>query len=111
MIDRSNRQNLSPALLLFSILQLFFATLLILALSGCNKPAQPGTPADTSAAGQGAAAVPTSPASNEKSSEDLAKIRAIKEKEEARTKAANQSNNEFAEGLRKGGAAPIREIK
>lgn len=42
---------------------------------------------------------------------DVAKIRQIKEAEEARTKAGNQSTQEFAESIRKGAAAPIRQIK
>ncbi|MGL4575142.1 MAG: hypothetical protein ACRCV9_10175 [Burkholderiaceae bacterium] len=105
MIHRLNTQNLQPALLVVT------AVLLVFALAGCNKPAQPGTAQDTSAAGQGAAAVPSRPASSDKSSEDLAKIRAIKEAEEARTKAANQSTQEYADGVRKGAAAPVRVIK
>ena len=46
-----------------------------------------------------------------KANADIARIRELKEIEEARAKAANQSTEEYAAGMRKGAAAPIREFK
>jgi hypothetical protein len=105
MIDHFNPPNPSSALLQV------FAILLLFALAGCNKPVPPGNAQDSSAASQSSATTPGTPSSSDKSSEDLAKIRAIKEQEEARAKASNQSTQEYADGVRKGAAAPIREIK
>jgi hypothetical protein len=46
-----------------------------------------------------------------KANADIARIRELKEIEEARIKAENKSTEEFAAGMRKGAAAPIREFK
>lgn len=43
--------------------------------------------------------------------DDVARIREIKEQEQAEKAAETQSNNEFAKGVRNGAAAPLREIK
>jgi predicted outer membrane protein len=96
--------------------QLTALALLAAALSaGCTKTEDTPKPVDDSAAGRAAAvaasAVSSSKSDTEKANADLARIREIKEAEEARNKTANKSTEDFAAGMRKGAAAPVREFK
>ena len=88
----------------------------------CDRLPDP-KPLDESAAGkatasyQGMAAreackkTATAQGDKDKPNADLARIRELKEIEEARVKAANQSTEEFAKGVARGAAAPIRILK
>ena len=79
--------------------------LAILSVAGCSK-AENATPAIVSSPplSQPDMAKPTS-------EDELAKIRELMEKDEARKTAAEQKSREFGEGMKKGGAEPIRELK
>lgn len=84
-----------------------------LLFSACSKPADSIKPVDESAAGK-AAAIAASAAkgsTNEKANADLARIREIKEAEEARSKDGDASLKKFTDDMRKGAAAPIRQLK
>lgn len=48
---------------------------------------------------------------NDQSNADLARIRAIKEKEEAEREASRMSAKEASDALKKGSAEPLRELK
>ena len=79
--------------------------LVAIILIGCSKtedpaPAGAGSPSSSQT-------VPAKPARDE----DLARMRELMEKEESRKTAAEQSSREFGAGVKKGGAAPIRELK
>jgi hypothetical protein len=97
-----------------NITRIISILIVLTVLAACSKPAETAKQVDESAAGRGAAAVPaaSSPAANqEKTNTDLARLRELKEIEEARNKSASQSTKEFADGVQRGAAAPIRQIK
>jgi hypothetical protein len=48
---------------------------------------------------------------DQKMADDIAKIREIKEKEQADLAKQEKEHKEFVEGMKKGAAAPLREIK
>lgn len=83
-------------------------------IAGCTKTEDAPKPVDDSAAGRAAATIqPSSSPINDsdKSNADLARLRQLKEIEEARNKSSSQSTKEFADGVQRGAAAPIRQIK
>jgi hypothetical protein len=91
-----------------------------LTAADCDKLPDP-KPADDSAAGratavsQGVAARAACKkevaARQDKPNADLARIREIKEKEEAERTAAKQTDEQFKRGLKEGGSQPLRELK
>jgi len=84
---------------------LLLAPLVVLVLIGCSKTEDPA-PAGV----ESPASSQSAPAKSVRN-EDLARMRELMEIEESRKTAAEQSSREFGAGVKKGGAAPIRELK
>jgi hypothetical protein len=95
--------------------QLTALALIAAALSvGCTKTDDAPKPVDDSAAGRAAAAISASSAplnATDKANADLAKIRDIKEKEQADNHASKRRGDSISSDMVKGASKPLRDLK
>jgi hypothetical protein len=95
--------------------QLTALALIAAALSaGCTKTEEAPKPVDDSAAGRAAAAISASSApltTTDKANADLAKIREIKEKEQADNQASKKRGDSISSDMVKGASKPLRDLK
>lgn len=75
---------------------------------GCTKPQED---AAKEAADKAAAEAKANSLRNEKTSDDLARLREIAEKQEADRLAAEARQKEYGRQIKEGSAAPIKELK